>query len=320
MKNFTNKFNLTKTIRMELVPENVFAKDLAKDNVKGQANAIERAKKFAEAYVPVKKLLDEYYRFSINKALQEFVISENEINELFDDYLSYKTKKDKKWNDSSAKLRKRIVSELKDLNSETSGNILEDKKAEKSKISKYLKIQLEAGLMSKAMFEESMSNVEKFKGFVGFFDGYMENRKNMFSDKTENTAIANRLVNDNLTIYFENCIKIEKIKQVAPELYSTILAKNKELTTLNGYSKLITQNNIQTYNDFIGHKSEDKFAKGINQIINEYKQKHPEDKKNIPYLNNLHNQILFRDVKVENANNNFSTDEEVLSAIQDFIN
>ncbi len=316
MKNFKNKFNLTKTIQMELVPENVFAKSLAEDNTK----TIERAKKFAEAYVPVKRLLDDYYRFSINKVLKEVVISENEINELFDAYLSYKTKKDKKWEDSSSKLRKRIVSELKEISSETSGNLIEGTKTEKSKISNYLKIQLDAGLITKNFFEESISNLENFKSFTGFFDGYMENRKNMFSDKTENTAIANRLVNDNLGIYFENCIKIEKIKQVAPELYSLILAKNKDFTILSGYSKLVTQNTIQAYNEFIGHKSEDKFAKGINQIINEYKQKHPEDKKNIPYLNNLHNQILFRDVKDENNNDDFSTDEEVLSAIQDFIN
>ena len=75
VEKFTNKFNLTKTIRMELVPENVFAKDLAEDNAKGQGNAVERAKKIADAYVPVKKLLDDYYRFSINKILKEFVIS-----------------------------------------------------------------------------------------------------------------------------------------------------------------------------------------------------------------------------------------------------
>lgn len=320
VEKFTNKFNLTKTIRMELVPENVFAKDLAEDNAKGQGNAVERAKKIADAYVPVKKLLDDYYRFSINKILKEFVISENEINELFDTYLSYKSKKDKKWEDVSTKLRKRIVSELKEISSETSGNLIEGTKTEKSKISTYLEYQLQAGLITKPIFEESISNLEKFKRFTGFFDGYMENRKNMFSDKTENTAIANRLVNDNLGIYFENCIKLEKIKQVAPELYSSILAKNKELTTLTGYSKLITQNAIQTYNDFIGHKSEDKFAKGINQIINEYKLDHPEEKKNIPYLNKLHNQILFRDVKDENTKDDFSTDEEVLSTIQDFVN
>lgn len=320
MKNFTNKFNLTKTIRMELVPENVFAKNLAEDNAKGQKNAIERAKKFAEAYVPVKRLLDDYYRFSINKVLKDFVISETEINELFDAYLSYKAKKDKNWEETSSKLRKRIVSELKEISSETSGNLIEGTKIEKSKITTYLEIQLEAGLITKKFFEESMSNVGKFKSFTGFFDGYMENRKNMFSDKTDNMAIANRLINDNLSIYFENCIKIEKIRQVALELHSSILAKDKDFTTLSGYSNLITQNAIQSYNDFIGHKSEDKFAKGINQIINEYKLDHPEEKKNIPYLNKLHNQIFFRDVKDENTKDDFSTDEEVLSAIQDFIN
>lgn len=305
---------------MELVPENVFAKDLAEDNSKGNKNAIERAKKFANAYVPVKKLLDDYYRFSINKALQEFVISENEINELFDAYISYKSKKDKNWEEATSKLRKRIVSKLKEISSETSGDLIEGTKTEKSKISKYLEIQLEAGLITKAFLEESISQISIFKSFTGFFDGYMENRKNMFSDKTENTAIANRLVNDNLSIYFENCIKIERIKQVAPELYSKLLTKNKELTILNAYSNLVTQTAIQTYNDLIGHKSEEIFAKGINQIINEYKQKHLEEKKNIPYLNILHNQILFRDVKDENTNIGFSSDEEVLSAIQDFVN
>ena len=131
VEKFTNKFNLTKTIRMELVPENVFAKDLAEDNAKGQGNAVERAKKIADAYVPVKKLLDDYYRFSINKILKEFVISENEINELFDTYLSYKSKKDKKWEDVSTKLRKRIVSELKEISSETSDNLIEGTKTEK---------------------------------------------------------------------------------------------------------------------------------------------------------------------------------------------
>ena len=62
IREFTNQYSLTKTIRMELVPYNDDAKNLIHNYKSGCENGISKGKKFANNYVIVKKILDDYYR------------------------------------------------------------------------------------------------------------------------------------------------------------------------------------------------------------------------------------------------------------------
>ena len=48
--------------------------------------------------------------------------------------------------------------------------------------------------------EEDIYFDEKFKNFTTYFGGFHENRKNMYSDKAQSTAIAFRLIHENLTV------------------------------------------------------------------------------------------------------------------------
>ena len=94
IKDFTNQFSLTKTIRMELVPENENAKNLSKDYKNSKKNSLYKAKTLSSNYIVVKQILDDFYRTEINSILSTIDLTENnEISKAFDLFIESKNKK-----------------------------------------------------------------------------------------------------------------------------------------------------------------------------------------------------------------------------------
>lgn len=52
--------------------------------------------------------------------------------------------------------------------------------------------------------EEEKKMVDNFSKFTSYFTGFHENRKNMYSDEAKSTAIAYRIVHENLPIFLDN--------------------------------------------------------------------------------------------------------------------
>lgn len=148
---------------------------------------------------------------------------------------------------------------------------------------------------------------DKFDGFTGYLTKFQETRKNMYSEKANGTAIANRVINENLLLFLENKIHFEKLEKENIDFSEKIKVdlKGKKLGdvfSLKFYNDCLLQNDINFYNKVIGgdvkelKNGEKESLKGLNQIINEHKQKHKDDKdfkKSKFFLfKSLHKQIL----------------------------
>ena len=321
IREFTNQYSLTKTIRMELVPYNDDAKNLIHNYKSGCENGISKGKKFANNYVIVKKILDDYYRSQINENLSVINLNDDKkIENAFDLFVNNKIDKNNKQFENSLKNLRIIIASalkpIKEIKYEKLINLYEENGEKTCELIKFIKQNEKLSEQDK---EEYINSVSLFNSFVGYFSGYKENRNNMFSEKAEITAISNRLINENMILYLENCLKLEKIKNNAEDLYHELGDILKEFMLPIHYSMLLTQDKIKKYNKLIGHDAGDKFVKGCNQLINEYRLKYPEKKKNIPFLNQLYNQILFRDIETQNVIEKISTDKELFEIINIYI-
>lgn len=58
--------------------------------------------------------------------------------------------------------------------------------------------------------EDEKEVVASFKNFTTYFTGFFTNRKNMYSDGEESTAIAYRCINENLPKHLDNVKAFEK--------------------------------------------------------------------------------------------------------------
>ena len=70
----------------------------------------------------------------------------------------------------------------------------------------------------------------KFNQFTTYLNGFHENRKNIYSDKEQTTAVAHRIIHENLPKFFSNINIYQQITKNAPDL-------QKELNTLSYYLK-----------------------------------------------------------------------------------
>lgn len=131
--------------------------------------------------------------------------------------------------------------------------------------------------------DESKSMLEEFKGFTTYFTGFHENRKNMYSAEAKSTAIAFRLINQNLPKFIDNMTTVEKvcdmlskdIETAEKELQNILDGKAiKDFFDVDNYSAFLTQEGIDRYNQVIGGISvnEKTKIKGINEYINLHNQ------------------------------------------------
>lgn len=150
--------------------------------------------------------------------------------------------------------------------------------------------------------DEEIDLVKNFSKFTSYFDKYFESRKNMYSDKAQGTAIANRAINENFVRFINNIVKIQDLEKCGYNLMS----KNDEYFDASNYNNYLSQKGIERYNKYIGN---------INSELNEAYQNKSISKK-IKLLV-LHKQILsdaeplFRIEKFEN-------DGEISKGIIDF--
>ena len=170
--------------------------------------------------------------------------------------------------------------------------------------------------------EESLKTVEKFSRFTTYLTGFHKNRKNMYSDKKQSTAISHRIVHENFFRFLSNGESYKKIKGVYPNLtkqFEEIKSNFKaefdyfkiksadELFNIRFFNKCLSQEGIDNYNYIIGGKQiegEKKKSKGINELINLYRQREKSavsqdqdikikfSNKNLPLMQVLYKQIL----------------------------
>jgi CRISPR-associated protein Cpf1 len=316
---FSFKYSLSKTLRFELKPvgktlENIQNKGLiAKDE--------ERSKSYAR----MKKTIDAFHKYFIELAMKEVELTK--LNEYVEHYYeSAERKKEdsfiKSFDKVKADLRKEIV---KGFNSDKVKEIFS--KIDKKELITEL---LEDWIQNQPNKEEIYFD-EGFKTFTTYFGGFHENRKNMYSDKEQSTAIAYRLIHENLPKFLDNIKNFEdavqklgeeKIAEIEKTLEPILQGKTLgEVFILEYFNHTLTQTGIELYNTILGGYTQNEGRikiQGLNEYFNLYNQTQQDKKNKAAKLKPLYKQILSDRGTTSFLIEKFENSQEVLDAINEF--
>lgn len=307
MNEFTHLYPLSKTLRFELRPVGKTEEMFRKSGILEQDNGR------ADSYKVVKKLIDRYHKDFIEKALQGFEFEEGSLEEYYKLY-STANRDEKEENDfekAKESLRKQIT---KQLTKQEAYKRIYGKELIKEDLCKAIECS-----------EEEKKAIEEFNDFTTYFRGFHENRKNMYSDKEQSTAIAFRLIHQNLPKFLDNIKTFEQIKGIE-ELQDKIQVLQTEfgcdidqVFTLEYYNHLVLQSGIEQYNAIVGGvaKQEGEKVQGLNELINHYNQTHKDQR--LPKMQQLYKQILSDRQSLSWLPEEFTEDDNlVLQTIEDF--
>ncbi len=294
--NFTNMYRLSKTLRFELKP---IGKTLENIERKG---LISQDEERAKSYERMKETIDGFH-----KSFIELAMSRVKLTHLSAFADLYNASPEKKKEDAFKKKFKKVQADLR--TEIAKGFRTGEAKEIFSKIDKkelFTKL-LEEWIKSQ---QEEYYFDEEFKKFTTYFTGFHTNRKNMYTEEEQSTAIAYRLIHENLPKFLDNIKTFQKIKST-PELYEKCMILFNEIAQyldikrideafeFNYYNNVLTQKQIDAYNLILGGRTLEEGQKkiqGLNEYINLYNQKKdkkdkiPKDK--IPKLKQLYKQIL----------------------------
>lgn len=335
LADFTNLYQLSKTLRFELIPigktlEHIESKEILKND-----------QDLAMSYKEMKKTIDGFHKYFIELAMSEVKLTQlNVYSELYS--ASPEIKKADDFKDKLQKvqtaLRKEIVAGFNSGKAKEIFSNIDKKELITIELERWLpqnKIVKNREEWDKKSNEEREGLFfldERFKNFTTYFTGFHENRKNMYTDKEQATAIAYRLIHENLPKFLDNIRTYEALKQI-PELREKceILYKNikeylkkirniDEAFELEYYNEVLTQRDIDVYNLIIGGRVPEEGKtkmQGLNESINLYNQ--TQDKKNkIPKLKILYKQILSDRDSISFLADHFEESQDVLDAIRDY--
>ncbi|MBC6415217.1 MAG: type V CRISPR-associated protein Cas12a/Cpf1 [Bdellovibrionales bacterium] len=192
--------------------------------------------------------------------------------------------------------------------------------------------------------EDKQKIIKNFGRFTTYLTGFNENRKNMYSVEEQGTAIAHRIINENLMKFLGNLQAYEKIKSSHPELQQSFknmksdfkeefdyfsLENIEDLFKPEFFNSCLSQKEIDFYNTLLGGKTveDGKKLQGINEYINLYRQKKKSEdidikikysNKNLPTMELLYKQILSDRESHSFILAEFENKKELLEALKSF--
>jgi hypothetical protein len=315
---FVGLYPISKTLRFELKPIGKTLEYIQRNKL------LEHDAVRADDYVKVKKIIDKYHKCLIDEALSGFTFeTEADVrsnNSLSEYYLYYNLKKRNEQEQKTFKtiqnnLRKQIVNKL----------------TQSEKYKRIDKKELITTDLPDFLTNESEKElVEKFKNFTTYFTEFHKNRKNMYSKEEKSTAIAFRLINENLPKFVDNISAFEKVaSSPLAEKINALYEDFKEYLNveeisrvfrLDYYNELLTQKQIDLYNAIVGGRTEEDNRiqiKGLNQYINEYNQQQTDRSNRLPKLKPLYKQILSDRESVSWLPPKFDSDKDLLIKIKE---
>lgn len=276
--NFTNLYQLQKTLRFELkpVPRDGETPKEALNRLKSSAFFINDSRR-ENAYAEVKTIIDDFFRDFIDTSLKNVKINWTPLAEALD------SKDEKTWQQLSDSIRKEIVKAFGDTK-EILGKALFEKI-----IPTWLSTKANTQKITGEAIARKRELLAEFKGFTTYFSGFWENRKNLFSDKEKHTAIAFRIVHENFPRFYGNIKAFKNAPQEIQEEFS-----GRFPVALDAFNNTLTQSGIDSYNSYIGGgcsaQSGEEKERGFNERISQWNQTHKEKK--APKMKLLYKQIL----------------------------
>lgn len=320
MKQFTNLYPVSKTLRFELQPIGKTKENIEKSGI------LQRDEQRAEDYKKVKEFIDEYHKQFIKDRLWNFqlpLLSEG-LHDSLEEYQTFyelpkrTESQEAEFTEIKDNLRRIIVKRLTEKGSPY------DRIFKKELIREDLIDFLES--------EEDKDIVRQFADFTTYFTGFHENRANMYSPEEKSTAIAYRLIHQNLPKFMDNMKSFAKIAQTSVAEHFVDIFEGwkeylnvgslEEIFQLDYFSETLTQPHIEVYNYIIGKKilEDGTEIKGINEYVNLYNQQQKNKDHRLPLLVPLYKQILSDREKLSWLSEEFDSDEKMLSAINESYN
>ena len=322
---FTGKYSVSKTLRFALRPQGKTGDFIRSKNV------LKQDEDRADQYRKAKRIIDLYHKDFIERALRGVTFSISDLNELEE---SRCTKDSEKLDGSQKKLRKQIVDQIK--NTEGYGNLFK-----KELITKDLPDWLEKNPQAKS---EDLPDIDpknypgiiaEFKKWTTYFNGFHENRKNIYSNEPKATAIAFRIVHENLPRFLDNRARWRQLLNECKDIFSFFKdeisdlekaadIKLKKVFGIKSFNYYLNQSGIDRFNLIIGGRSDQDGRKlqGLNEIINLYCQQlsSDTDKKKLGKckMTLLYKQILSDRESHSFLPEQFEKDADLVSAINDY--
>src|SRR3989344_5958259 len=298
---FTRQYSLSKTLRFELKP---VGKTL--ENMRNHLGFDEKLQTFfadqeiKHAYMTLKPIFDSIHEKFITESLASSVAKKINFLEYFKKYKNRKELGEKEFQN----IEKQLRTKFNDAYIEAAESLR--KKAGKDEKGKYVlrdasyKVLTEQGILKYiAKNTVEFGNIESrekidhalkaFEGFFTYFGGFNQNRENYYeTGKEASTAVATRVVHENLPKFCDNVLFFEAHTDGYKQIHGYLKKKGRNLVNKKGvtlfpiakdvfeisyFSKCLSQNEIETYNDAIGN---------ANFLINLYNQALSEGKKSLP--------------------------------------
>ncbi len=320
MKQLTNLYPVSKTLRFELLPIG-----RTKENIE-RSGILQRDEQRAEDYKKVKEFIDEYHKQFIKERLWTFKLpleNEGNHNSLEEYQALYELPK-------RTEAQETEFTEIKDNLRSIIVKRLTEKGSAYERIFK--KELIREDLIDFLENKEDKDIVRQFADFTTYFTGFHENRANMYSPEEKSTAIAYRLIHQNLPKFMDNIKSFAKIAQTSiAEHFVDIfegwkeylnVEKLEDIFRLDYFSETLTQPHIEVYNYIIGKKvlEDGTEIKGINEYVNLYNQQQKDKSQRLPLLVPLYKQILSDREKLSWLSEEFDSDEKMLIAINESYN
>ncbi len=304
--NFTNQYSLSKTLRFELRPIGNTGKMLE------DANVFEKDRLIQQKYLKTKPYLDRLHREFIKEALSNAALEgiddfQESLKEMKADIRNIEKKK--AYQKRVEMLRNQILvffnSHAKKWVLEKFNNIgLKNAGIEflfEENVFQLLNELYGSELETKIIEEttgKEISIFDSWKGFTGYFIKFFETRKNFYKIDGTSTAIATRIVDQNLKRFCDNLEIYETAKTIIDfsEVEKVFGVHMAEVFNINNYNNCLLQEGIDLYNTILGGKTlkDGEKLKGLNELINQYKQNTGEK---IQYFKSLDKQILSKKEK-----------------------
>lgn len=326
LNDFTNLYSLSKTLRFELKPIGKTLENIQKHGI------LENDNQRAKSYVEVKKIIDEYHKHFIEESLADFKFDSKEENKNEEDrkdhlkefYTLYtcgsKNEKQKKqFEDIQTNLRKQIVEQF---NKNEKFKRLFSKELIREDLLNFIRTQ------EYESPKDLIEQIQEFRDFTTYFTGFHENRENMYKSEAKPTAIAYRLIHENLPKFIDNIqvfgkVASSKVSENFSELQANLgeylnVVEISDIFKLDYFKDVLTQKQIDVYNAVIGGKTleDGTKLKGLNEYINLYNQQQQDKSARLPKLKPLYKQILSDRNAISWLPEKFIDDNEVLEAIQ----
>lgn len=315
---FTGLYPISKTLRFELKPIGKTLENIEKKGLIAQDEQRNRE------YQKVKDIIDRYHKQFIKMCLHDFKLKLNSDGnrDSLEEYIDLisKTNRDETeerfFEEVKKNLRKQIAGAFK--NGTTFGDL-------------FKKELIQKHLVHIAESDEEKAMIENFGKFTTYFTGFHKNRQNMYFEEENSTAIAYRLINENLPTFYDNMRSFEKIAgsdvaahfgKIEADFQEYLNVEHiHEMFLLDYFSIVLTQEQIEVYNRIIGGRSENNVKiQGINEYVNLYNQQQKDKSKRLPMLKPLYKMILSDRVAISWLPEKFGSDEEMLNAINEVIN